>query len=98
MNDKIKNLVTLAAKSGNLVSGDETCMNSLKNGAIHLLILAEDASENTKKKFMDKASYRDVPIRIWKDKNELGSIIGKDSRTIVGIIDPGFAEKILSMF
>ncbi|QUH20794.1 L7Ae/L30e/S12e/Gadd45 family ribosomal protein [Alkaliphilus sp. B6464] len=95
MNVKIKNLLTLAAKSGNIVSGDETCINYLKKNAIHLIILAEDASENTKKKFKDKASYRDIPIRFWQQKEELGNTIGKASRTIIGVIDKGFAEKIL---
>jgi len=95
MNTKIKNLLTLAARSGSIVSGDETCINYIKKDAIHLLILAEDASDNTKKKFKDKASYRDIPIRFWKGKDELGSTIGKSSRTIIGIIDKGFAEQIL---
>jgi len=95
MNTKIKNLLTLAAKSGNVVSGDETCINYIKKDVVHLIILAEDASENTKKKFKDKASYRDIPIRSWKEKEELGNTIGKAYRTIVCIIDKGFAEKIL---
>ena len=95
MNTKIRNLLSLAARSGNVVSGDETCINYLKKNAIYLLILAEDASDNTKKKFKDKSSYRDVPIRFWKDKGELGNTIGKTSRTVIGIIDKGFAEQIL---
>lgn len=98
MNMKIKNLLTLAAKSGNVVSGEDTCMNYLKKDAIHLIIIAEDASDNTKKKFNDKASYRNTPIRFWQEKDLLGSIIGKNSRTIVGIIDKGFAQKLLKYF
>lgn len=98
MNTKIKNLLTLAAKSGNIVSGDETCINYLKKNAIYLLIVAGDASENTKKKFNDKAFYRDTPIRFWQDKEELGGTIGKGSRTVIGIIDKNFAEKLLSYF
>ncbi len=95
MNLKIKNLLTLAAKSGNIVSGEETCINHLKKDTIHLIILAEDASENTKKKFTDKTSYRNIPIRYWKKKEELGNTIGKASRTIIGITDKGFAETII---
>ena len=98
MNPKIKNLLTLAAKSGNLVSGDETCINYLKKDAVKLVILAEDASENTKKKFEDKTSYRNVPIRYWGNKEELGNTIGKPSRTIIAIIDKGFSESILKYF
>lgn len=95
MNLKIKNLLTLAAKSGNLVSGDGTCINYLKKDAVRLVILAEDASENTKKKFEDKTSYRNIPIRYYGNKEQLGTTIGKSSRTIIAIIDKGFAESIL---
>lgn len=95
MDSKIKGLLTLAAKSGNIVSGEETCINYLKKDSIYLIIIAEDASENTKKKFNDKASYRNVPIRFWKDKEELGNTIGKTFRTTVGVLDEGFALKIL---
>lgn len=98
MKDKIKNLLTLAAKSGNLVSGEETCMNYIKKNGVYLLILAEDASENTKKKFNDKASYRNIPIRFWQNKSELGRIIGKASRTTIGIIDKNFAKSLLNYF
>lgn len=95
MNLKIKNLITLAAKSGNLVSGDGTCINYLKKDSVKLVILAEDASDNTKKKFKDKTSYRNIPIRYFGKKKDLGNIIGKSSRTIIAITDKGFAENIL---
>ncbi len=98
MNLKIKNLLTLAAKSGNLVSGDGICINYLKKDAVRLVILAEDASENTKKKFEDKTSYRNVPIRYCGNKEQLGNTIGKSSRTIIAITDKGFAESILKHF
>lgn len=95
---KIKNLLTLAAKSGNLVSGEDMCINHLKKDAIYLMIIAEDASVNTKKKFEDKASFRNTPIQYWCNKDRLGSIIGKGPRTIVGIIDKGFAKSLIKYF
>lgn len=98
MNMKIENLLTLAAKSGNLVSGEDTCINHLKKDAIYLIIITEDASINTKKKFQDKASYRNVPIRFWHKKDLLGNIIGKSPRTTVGIIDKGFAQNLIKYF
>ncbi len=98
MNTKIKNLLTLAAKSGNLVSGEDSSMSYLKKESIHLLIIAENASDNTKKKFTDKASYRNIPIRFWQDKDLLGNIIGKTPRTVIGIIDKGFAQNLIKYF
>lgn len=98
MEDKIVNLLTLAMKSGSVVSGEDTCMSYLKKDAIYLMVIAKDASENTKKKFKDKASYRNIPIRFWKEKNILGNFIGKGPRTVVGIIDKGFAGSLIRYF
>lgn len=98
MDSKIKNLLTLAAKSGNLVSGEESCLNYLKKASIYLLILAEDSSINTRKKFNDKGTNHNIPIRFWNKKNILGPIIGKGSRSVVGVLDKGFAQSLIKYF
>lgn len=94
-NMKIKNLLSLAAKSGKIVSGEEICIKGLNNNSIYLIIISEEASNNTMKKFNDKANYRNVPIYAWQSKEELGKTIGKTSRTIVGILDNGFAQALI---
>ena len=58
--------------------------------------MAEDASQNTKKLFSDKTSYRGVPIRFIGTKEELGNCIGKNSRAVIAVKDKKFAEVLLS--
>ena len=48
MQDKAYSFLGLAAKAGKLISGDETCERALKAGKVHLVIVSEDASGNTR--------------------------------------------------
>ena len=46
--DKVYSLLGLAKKAGQLLSGDDTCERTIKSGKAVLVIVAGDASENTK--------------------------------------------------
>ena len=98
MNNKDKNRVIsflgLAARAGKVVSGDDSTLLELKRGNVHLVIISEDASNNTKKLFADKAGYRNVKLMEFGTKEELGHSIGKAYRAVIGIKDKGFASKI----
>ena len=50
-NSKILSLIGLATKAGKTVSGEFSTEKSVKTGNGFLVVAAEDASENTKKKF-----------------------------------------------
>lgn len=94
MNNKALSILGLAQKSRNLVSGDDTTMTELKKLKVNLIILAEDASDNTKKMFIDKATYRNVDYIVFSNKQELGKAIGKMSRAVIGVKNESFAKKI----
>lgn len=92
---QILGMLGLAAKAGKIVSGEYSVEKALKEGRAYLVIIAGDASENTKKHFRDMCSFRNVPIRILGNKEELGNCIGKGFRANAALTDPGFAESIL---
>ena len=94
---KIHSLLGIAMRAGNLVSGEDGTMIDLKKGKLNLVIIAEDASNNTKKLFKDKSSFRHVNCIELSTKSELGISIGKDSRAVIGIKDIGFANKIIQL-
>ena len=91
---KIHSLLGIAMRAGKLVSGEDGTMIDLKKGKLNLVIVAEDASNNTKKLFKDKSSFRHVNCIELSTKSDLGISIGKDSRAVIGIKDIGFANKI----
>ncbi|MDR5658221.1 ribosomal L7Ae/L30e/S12e/Gadd45 family protein [Serpentinicella sp. ANB-PHB4] len=96
LNDKVKTLIGFAKKSGNLVSGEQSCRIEVKKKP-SLIIVASDASENTKKIFQNKSKYYDVPLIYKSTKDEIGRVIGSPSRAVIIIKDKNLATKILEI-
>lgn len=94
MNKKIYGLIGICQKAGKLVSGELSCEVAIKKNTVHLVILAEDASENTRKKFKDRCIYRKVPLVEFGTKESLGMAIGKVKRATIAVVDEALAEKI----
>lgn len=91
---KVYSLLGLAAKAGRLKSGEFMTEQSVKDGKGVLVIVAGDASDNTKKNFNDMCTFYKVPILILGDKVSLGHAIGKEMRAALVILDEGFASSI----
>lgn len=49
--DKALSMLGLAARAGRIVSGEFTVEKEVKSGRAYLVLIAEDASENTRKNF-----------------------------------------------
>ena len=82
--DKVLSLIGLAMKAGRCTSGEMMTESETKSGRARLVIIASDASENTKKN----------PIYIYGDKDTLGHAMGKEFRASLAILDEGFADGI----
>ena len=93
--NKVLSLLGIAMRGRNLVSGEFQTLEAVRNGTAMLVIIAEDASANTKKLFTDKCTYYGVPVRSFGEKDELGRAIGKDERSSLGVCDAGLADAII---
>ena len=62
--DKVSSLLGLATKAGKISSGEFMTEKMVKTGKAFLVMVAEDASDNTKKKFRNMCEYYEVPILI----------------------------------
>ena len=93
--NKVLSLLGIAAKGRNLVSGEFQTLEAIKKGTAMLIIIAEDASDRTKKLFNDKCSFYEVPVICFETKEELGRAIGKDLRTSLGVCNAGLADAIM---
>lgn len=93
-NNKILSLVGLATKAGKTVSGEFSTEKSVKTGKSFLVLVAEDASENTKKKFRNMCSFYEIPLYFLSDKEELGRAMGKEFRASLAVQDENFANAI----
>ncbi len=92
---KVLSLLGIAMRGRNLVSGEFQTLEAIKKGTAMLVIVAEDASDNTKKLFHDKSSFYEVPVVDFGTKEELGRAIGKDIRSALAICDPGLADAVV---
>lgn len=93
--NRILSMLGLAARGRNVVSGELQTLNAVKDGSAMLVIVAEDASENTTKLFTDKCSFYQVPCRVYGTKAALGRAIGKDMRSSLAIINAGLAQSVI---
>ena len=91
---KALSLIGLATKAGRTVSGEFCTEKEVKSGRASLVIVADDASDNTKKKFKNMCDYYHAPICFYKDKDTLGHAMGKQFRASLAILDEGFAKGI----
>lgn len=94
---KILSLLGLAAKGRNLTGGENQVLDAIRSGNAKLVIIAENASDNTKKMFADKCAFYQVPIMIWGKGDELGHGTGHEYRISIAVTEKGLAEKIIAL-
>lgn len=97
MNKRINGLIGICQKAGKLASGELACEIAIKNKEAYLVILAQDASKNTNKKFNDKCKYKDVPLLVFGTKESLGNAIGKVTRASIAVTDEKLAQKVAEL-
>ncbi len=92
--NKVYSLLSLCMRAGKVKSGEFATLEAIRKKTAQMVIVSEDASENTTKQFRDKCKYYNVPIYIFGDKESLGHAIGKDVRTSLAITDKGLSESL----
>ena len=93
--NKALSMIGLATKAGRAASGEFLTEREVKTGRAALVIIAGDASDNTKKKFRNMCDFYEVPIRVFGDKDTLGHAMGKEFRASLAVLDEGFAKGIM---
>lgn len=94
--DRVLQLLSLAQRAGKVASGEFKTEEAVKSYQASLVVVAGDASDNTKKKFTNMCTFYEVPILFYSDKESLGHFIGKEFRASLAVTDKGLADKILS--
>jgi ribosomal protein L7Ae-like RNA K-turn-binding protein len=90
--NKLLSNLGLAHRARKLITGTEGVRNSIKDHSALLVLVAEDASNNTKKEVSDSAHYYNAEVRIINfTMAELASALGKlHNVACVAITDIGF--------
>ncbi len=91
--DKVLSMLGLAKKAGRLEVGEEPVGAAARARDARLIVVAEDAAENTVRRvrhFADAGQCLWVKVPATKD--ELGRAVGRTSCAMVALTDVGFAE------
>ncbi len=89
------NLLGLAKRAGRVTTGEDMCKKAVQKGIARLIIIADDASDNTKKSITNSCKYYNVRYITAADKSEIGKFTGALSRAVVSVNDDNFVRAIL---
>jgi len=94
--NKIDTFLALARKAGRLALGSTAAEVALKRRKAKLVIIACDASENTRERFAHLAEAQGVPFILHGRRTQMGHLLGRGELSVVAILDKKFAEPILA--
>ena len=96
--NKFFNFLGLAKRSGNLIEGYSKCDEQRNRRSFYLVILSDDASNSTKKKFKNHCIEKKIPLIEDFSKEELGNPIGREELKVLAVVDKNMAEKLISLY
>ncbi len=83
---RIENLLGMARKSGQAVSGSQAILNGLKrNESFALVLLSDDASTGIADKVLSAAKSQRVEVFQMFSKGRIGEILGKGERSVAAL-------------
>lgn len=94
--NKALGMLGLAKRAGKVQSGEFLCDKAIKSGQSHLIIIASDISEGSKKAICDSCKYYNVEYVQFATAEELGNFSGGGRRCVVSVNDENFKNAILS--
>ena len=94
VDNKIYGLLGISAKAGKVISGTDIVLENISKGKIALVIVAEDASEKTKKNIKYFCEKENVDMIVFGDIFKNSKAIGKQNRAIIAVKDVNLAEAI----
>lgn len=97
LQNKVFAMTGLATRAGKTVSGEFSVEKAVKTKKARLVIVSEDASENTKKLFLNKCKFYNIPIFIYGSRQQLGKSTGKNERASIAVLDESFSRSIMNI-
>jgi len=93
MSDKTLNLLGMMRKAGALEIGEFNVGNVARTGKAKLLVVANDAGENAKRRISGFAmTYRIDLVELPFSREEFSQIIGKENSVMAAVVDQGFSK------
>ena len=87
-------LLGLARRAGAVAPGTEAVRRSIREGAAHLILTAEDASSVQLDKIRTTLHDRSIPRAVLGDRATLGAAVGFAELSALAITDGSLAERL----
>ncbi len=91
-NERFNRLLGLAARAGKLAIGEGKALDFIKKRGACLVIISEDASENTKKKIKNSCDFYSTKIVEYGDRYTLGRYTGREFAVVIAVLDINMAD------
>ena len=91
-------MLGMAKRAGKLSTGAFVCDKMITSRRARLVILASDASENTKKSVTNSCKYYNIKLIEASDMSTLGHATGGGDKAVVSVNDNNFAKAISDLF
>jgi ribosomal protein L7Ae-like RNA K-turn-binding protein len=92
--DRALGLLGMAARAGAVISGTDRVREAARGEGVRLVLLASDASANSREKLVPLLTARGISHVIRYDRNELGAAIGRGPLSAVGVTDRALADRL----
>lgn len=96
--DKVLSMIGLARRANAVSLGEQMCSEAIKNKKARLAVIAENASENTKKSVKNSCEYYNVEYMEYAQKEDLGKCCGVNLIAALSVNDDNFADGIKKKF
>ena len=93
---RLLGLLGLGLRGRLAVVGVDRVREAAHRGTLRVAVLAADASRNSREKVEGLLAAKGVPVLTVPSAAELGEVAGRDTTTIIGVVDAQLAKGILA--
>lgn len=96
--ERVLGLLGIAARAGAVVMGTERVRERIRNGDVRLVVVASDASNNSRAKVLPLLQALRLPYMVAFSRAELGAAVGKSSLSVLAVTRESLAARVAELF
>ncbi len=93
-NNRVLGLIGLCTKAGKICFGTDACTDLIEKKRVDLVIVANDASDRTKRNFEFICNKNNTKICFFGTIEQISKAIGKNNKAVIAIKNKDFANQI----
>jgi ribosomal protein L7Ae-like RNA K-turn-binding protein len=95
--DRALGMLGMAARAGAILPGTERVREAVRGDGARLVIVAADASANSRDKLLPLLAARGVSHVIRYSRNELGAAVGRGPLSAVAVVERELADRLVML-